>query len=133
MSFTLHQQLAADSLPVTTLKLCEIRLINDSRYPWALAIPRIEGATDWQDLADADANQLHAEVMQVARALKALTQPRKMNIAALGNMVPQLHVHIVARFEDDYAWPGPIWGVGEMVPYDSTPPLIATLKERLSA
>ncbi|MGB0921781.1 MAG: HIT domain-containing protein [Alphaproteobacteria bacterium] len=131
MSFTLHTQLEADSLPICALPLCDIRLINDSRYPWVLAVPRLEDASDWQDLADDDAAQLHTEVMKVARALKAIIQPRKMNIASLGNMVPQLHVHIVARFEEDAAWPGPIWGVGQAVPYTAPPPLISALQERL--
>lgn len=132
MSFSLHPQLAADSLPITQLTLCDIRLINDARYPWVLAIPRIEGASDWQDLDDADAAQMHSEVLAVARALKTLTQARKMNIASLGNMVPQLHVHIVARFENDAAWPGPIWGVGAAEPYATPPALITALKESLS-
>lgn len=132
MAFSLHPQLAADSLPVTSLPLSEIRLINDLRFPWALVIPRIEGASDWQDLTDGDLAAVNTEVMQVARALKTLTNPKKMNIAALGNMVPQLHIHVVARFEDDAAWPGPIWGVGDMQPYENTPKLLAELREALA-
>lgn len=132
MAFSLHPQLAADSLPVTSLPLSEVRLINDLRFPWALVIPRVEDANDWQDLIDADLATVNAEVMQVARALKTLTNPKKMNIAALGNMVPQLHIHVVARFEDDAAWPGPIWGVGDMQPYENKPKLLAELREALA-
>lgn len=108
--FKLDDRLAGDTLPVTDLSLCTVRLMNDANYPWAILIPQRTGLADLIDLAPADRVAMASEVDAVSRALKTLTTCDKLNIASLGNMVRQLHVHIIARFDSDAAWPGPVWG-----------------------
>ena len=110
-NFELHPQLAADSLPVTDLDLCCVRLVNDMNYPWLLLVPRQTGLIDLTDLSRADRITLMDEVQVAAEALKALGRCDKLNVASLGNQVPQLHVHVIVRRTDDAAWPKPIWGV----------------------
>lgn len=116
--FVLDPRLAADSLPVVDLELCSLRVMNDRRFPWLLLIPRRPGCTEVLDLAADDQAQLWREVLQLAAIMRSLTQPDKLNIAALGNQVAQLHVHVIARFRGDVAWPRPVWGVGEAEPWD---------------
>lgn len=118
MSFTLHPQLEADTVLVGDFNLCTIRLMNDSRYPWLILVPRRQGIKEISDLHANDMDVLWGEVMKAHEALRGLIKPDKMNIAALGNMVPQLHFHVVARKKDDPAWPKPIWGHSPAVPYD---------------
>lgn len=113
----LDERLAQDSQLVAELPLCQLRLMNDARFPWLLLIPRREGASEIFDLNEADQQQLWHEASVVGQMLKTLTQADKINVASLGNVVSQLHVHIVARQHDDAAWPGPVWGHGECQPY----------------
>jgi len=115
--FELHERLAADSAPVASLSLCHLRLARDARYPWAILIPQRAGVSELTDLAPPDQGQLMAEISAVSHALRQLHAPDRINVASLGNLVPQLHIHVVARFRDDAAWPGPIWGVGQAEPY----------------
>ena len=115
--FQLYPQLAADTAPVTDLALCRVLLMNDRRFPWLILVPRRAGKRDLDDLAAADQAQATIEASQAARALKALVSTHKMNVAALGNMVPQLHIHVIARQTTDAAWPKPVWGVGSAEPY----------------
>lgn len=115
--FGLHPQLAADSHPVARLELCELRLIDDCRYPWLVLIPRVAGATELIDLEPAQRRLLTDEIDIASRLLRDLFAPDKLNVAALGNQVPQLHVHLIARFRDDPAWPKPIWGQFPAQPY----------------
>jgi diadenosine tetraphosphate (Ap4A) HIT family hydrolase len=115
--FELDPRLSADSLPVMTLGLSEVRLHRDARYPWLLVIPQVPGAREILDLAGADQDRLWAEVRWAAQVLTELHRPTKLNIAALGNQVPQLHVHVIARFEGDAAWPAPVWGAHPPLPY----------------
>ncbi len=117
-AFTLDPRLAADSTPVARLALSELRLINDARFPWLLLVPRRANMAEIIDLDEGDRATLFGEIGTVATALKAMTRCDKLNIAALGNQVRQLHVHIVARFDGDAAWPGPVWGVGAPVAYE---------------
>jgi diadenosine tetraphosphate (Ap4A) HIT family hydrolase len=117
MSFELHPTLAADSVFVTALALCEVRLVRDARYPWALLIPRVAGVRDAYELRDAEQVALTRESARLSRAMATLFAPFKLNVAALGNMVPQLHVHHIARNPGDAAWPRPVWGFGEAEPY----------------
>ena len=116
--FVLHERLAADSVLVTKLLLCEVRLITDANYPWLILVPRRADIREIHRLTVEDQLQMVQEITQVSEALESHTGAMKMNVAALGNMVPQLHVHIVARFENDAAWPGPIWGVVDNIPYE---------------
>ncbi|WP_349359011.1 HIT family protein [Stappia sp.] len=129
--FDLDPRLAADSLPVADLDLATVRLMSDSRFPWLLVIPQRPDLVDLIDLAPAEQVALMAELDRVARALKAETGCPKLNVAALGNMVPQLHVHVIARFPEDAAWPGPVWGVGTAEPY--APEVAQALASRLAA
>jgi diadenosine tetraphosphate (Ap4A) HIT family hydrolase len=109
--WTLHPQLAADTVIVGDLPLSRVLLMNDANYPWLILVPRNADLIEMIDLNDAEQAQLMREVTLAARALREITAFHKLNIAALGNMVPQLHVHIIARFHHDAAWPKPVWGV----------------------
>lgn len=113
----LDERLGQDSQLVAELPLCQLRLMNDARFPWLLLIPRREGASEIFDLIEADQQQLWHEASLVGKMLRTLSQADKINVASLGNVVAQLHVHVVARRRDDAAWPGPVWGHGEWQPY----------------
>ncbi|MBB99015.1 MAG: diadenosine tetraphosphate hydrolase [Rhodobacteraceae bacterium] len=115
--FTLDDRLAGDSLAVLDLDLCTVRLMNDARYPWLLLVPMRADVTELVDLGADDRLRLIEEIAGASKALKAVSGCDKLNVGALGNMVPQLHVHIVARFVGDAAWPGPVWGAGAAEPY----------------
>ncbi len=115
--YELHPQLAADTHPLASLALCDLRLMDDANYPWLVLVPRIAGARELVDLDAGQRHQLTDEIDHVARALRRAVQPFKLNVAALGNLVPQLHVHVIARFEDDPAWPAPVWGRVAARPY----------------
>jgi diadenosine tetraphosphate (Ap4A) HIT family hydrolase len=115
--FALHPQLADDTAPVIELPLCEVRLMDDANHPWLVLVPRVADAVELIDLDPAQRAQLTSEIDAASRVLKALFQPHKLNIAALGNLVPQLHVHVIARYMDDIAWPRPVWGVANARPY----------------
>lgn len=108
--FQLHETLNADTLPITRLSLCEARLMNNRLFPWVLLVPMVEDARDITDLTDEAQLQLMREISLASGALQTITQAEKMNVAALGNQVAQLHVHVIARFRDDTAWPNPVWG-----------------------
>jgi diadenosine tetraphosphate (Ap4A) HIT family hydrolase len=115
----LHPQLAQDTAAIGDLPLSRLLVSNDANYPWLLLVPRRVGAGEIIDLGEADQSQLLIEIASVSRALKDLTVCHKLNIAAIGNLVPQLHVHIVARRRDDPAWPKPVWGAVPARAYDS--------------
>lgn len=116
--FELHTQLAKDCAVVGDLGLCRVLLMNDASYPWLILVPRREAVEELFHLSPADQRQLVDEVSGVAEALAGYARADKMNVAALGNVVPQLHVHVIARRRDDGAWPRPVWGVQPQVPYD---------------
>lgn len=109
-TFSLHPQLATDTVPVGDLPLSRVLLANDANYPWLILVPRRSALTEIIDLEENDQVQLLAEITATARALKAITECDKLNIAALGNVVAQLHVHVIARRQNDAAWPKPVWG-----------------------
>jgi diadenosine tetraphosphate (Ap4A) HIT family hydrolase len=113
----LHPQLATDTHPLAQCALCELRLMDDSNYPWLVLVPRVAEAQELLDLRVAERHLLSDEIDHAARALRTVFRPRKLNVAALGNIVPQLHVHVIARFEDDPAWPAPVWGRVAACPY----------------
>lgn len=115
--FSLDRRLEADTEPVMWLGLCELRAMNDKRWPWLILVPQRPGIVEVHDLTPLDQTMLTFETNMVAKALKTLTGCTKINTAALGNIVPQLHVHVIARDESDAAWPGPVWGNGPAKPY----------------
>ena len=130
-SFELHPQLLADTHFLSDLELARVLLMDDARYPWLILVPRRNGMRDWIDLSHVEQHRLLDEVELCSRALRAVARPDKLNVAALGNMVPQLHVHVVARHAGDAAWPKPVWGVGERLPY--TADALAALRNELLA
>lgn len=116
-AFTLDPRLDADTFPVGDLDLCTVRLMDDARFPWLILVPRRPGLADLVDVTDEDAAAASEEIRRASRVLRALTGCDKLNVAALGNMVRQLHIHVIARFETDAAWPKPVWGTGQTAPY----------------
>ena len=119
MDFILHDRLAADSVALGDGPLSSVRLMNDRRYPWLILVPRRAGLREIHELAAADRALLIEEIALAGQALQAATRAAKINVGALGNLVPQLHVHVVGRSPGDPAWPGPIWGHGRPEPYDA--------------
>ena len=115
--FARDPRLAADTFVVGETSLSQVLLMNDARYPWLILVPRRCDVTEPFELSEADQAQLWQDSMRLGEAMKAHFAADKLNIAALGNHVAQLHVHHIARFHADYAWPGPVWGVGNAVPY----------------
>ncbi len=113
--FLLDERIARDSQSILKLGLCDLRLAHDSRWPWLILVPQRSGMIEVFDLTPLDQAMLTFEQVTVAAALKKVTGATKINIAAIGNVVRQLHVHVVARFEDDPNWPGPIWGHGSPI------------------
>jgi diadenosine tetraphosphate (Ap4A) HIT family hydrolase len=116
--FSLYPRLAADTVFVADWALSRVVAMNDARYPWLILIPRRDGATEIFDLAAEDRRTMIEEIARASDGLKKLTAAAKINVGALGNLVPQLHVHIVARNPGDAAWPGPVWGQGSAQPYE---------------
>ena len=117
--FVLHEKLHADTVHVIDWKLCRVLLSNNASYPWLILVPMRKGLRDFHDVALTDKATLIEEIDRASNALQCLHDPDKINVAALGNMVPQLHVHVIARFATDAAWPGPVWGEGPILPYKS--------------
>jgi diadenosine tetraphosphate (Ap4A) HIT family hydrolase len=117
VSFALDPRLEAESIFVADLGLCQARLMNDRRFPWLVLVPQRAGLADLTDLPREERLMLVEEVAQASLALSGLTAAHKMNVAALGNHVRQFHVHIIARFTSDPAWPNPVWGLGAAEPY----------------
>ncbi|GAP64967.1 HIT family hydrolase, diadenosine tetraphosphatehydrolase [Mizugakiibacter sediminis] len=130
-TFALDPRLAADTVFVADLPLSRLLLMDDARFPWLILVPRRAGLVEWSDL-DRDAQHaLLDEAQLAAAALRAVAPCDKLNIGALGNVVRQLHVHVVARRAGDAAWPGPVWGSGAAVRYDAA--ARAALPARLRA
>jgi diadenosine tetraphosphate (Ap4A) HIT family hydrolase len=113
--FVLDPRLAADSLMLAEGPLSQVRLMDDARFRWLVLVPRVADAVEWVDLSDEHQRLLLAEINRAAQLLRVTGACHKLNIGALGNVVRQLHVHVVARDEGDAAWPGPVWGSGPMV------------------
>ena len=109
-AWSLHPQLEADTVPVGDLALSRVVALNVADYPWLILVPRLAGAVEIADLVPGDAVRLMEEIALASRALRAVTGCGKLNVAAIGNVVPQLHVHIVARWKTDPLWPKPVWG-----------------------
>jgi diadenosine tetraphosphate (Ap4A) HIT family hydrolase len=113
----LHPQLADDTHPLAVWPLCDVRLMDDANHPWLILVPRVENAIELLDLDAGQQTTLIREIDRAGRALQATMKPHKLNVAALGNQVPQLHVHVIARYRDDIAWPRPVWGMATAQPY----------------
>ena len=116
--FVLNPQLEADTHLVSELESCYLRLLNDVRWPWLILVPRIVDIEEWHDLTKGQRIMIDDEVARVACALKTMTGCEKINIATIGNMVRQLHIHVIARNQEDANWPGPVWSYGEREPYE---------------
>ena len=108
--FELDLRLARDARDVTNLPLCNVRLMDNKKFPWLVLVPRLADVSEWIDLSREQQHQLSDEIAVVSHILKALVTPDKLNIATLGNQVSQLHVHVIARYKGDAAWPNPVWG-----------------------
>jgi len=126
--FELDKRLAQDTVTIGNFKLSRLLLSKDSRYPWCILVPQINGITESYQLTEQQQIALCQESALVASQLMTIFKGDSMNVAALGNVVSQLHVHHVVRFEHDACWPGPIWGYGQLQPYDSSDLESLTLK-----
>jgi diadenosine tetraphosphate (Ap4A) HIT family hydrolase len=131
MPFLLDPQLDADTIPLGRLALSRILLMNDARYPWLILVPERPDLVEIIDLPEPDQLTLVREIAAASEVLKALYGPDKLNVGALGNRVRQLHVHVLARFQSDAAWPGPVWGVGQAQAYP--PHMAGVTADRIAA
>ena len=113
--FVLDPRLAADSVFIADGPLSQVRLMDDTRFPWLVLVPRVADVTEWLELDGGQQRLLLAEINQAGNLIRAQDGVQKLNIGALGNIVRQLHVHLVGRHDGDAAWPGPVWGSGAMV------------------
>ena len=132
-TFELDRRLAADSVFIADGPLSQVRLMDDARFPWRLRVPRVPAACEWIHLDGGQQRLLLAEINQISQLLRVEPGVAKLNIGALGNIVRQLHVHLVGRHPDDPAWPGPVWGSGVAVrhPTDALAALTAQWRSRL--
>lgn len=132
--FKLDERLEQDTFFVSDLPLCRVLLMNDSQFPWLILVPRVADVAEIIDLDEAQQQQFLKESGFVSQVLKQKTQCDKLNVAALGNMVKQLHIHHVARFTHDVAWPKPVWGNQPACPYniEQVALLISTYRESLA-
>ena len=115
--FSLDHRLDRDTILITSWPVNQVRLMDDCRFPWLVLVPERANMREPGDLCGNDQALLWSETLRASRALAAVTAAEKMNLGQLGNVVPQLHVHVVARFSGDAAWPGPVWGHGTREPY----------------
>ena len=118
-TFTIDDRLLNSTEWLADLPLCRLFLQNDTRYPWFVLVPRIADVTELYQLTEADQTQLMAEISLISRYLKDVCAMHKVNVGALGNVVPQLHIHVLGRDPNDGTWPGPVWGVGVAEPYSA--------------
>ncbi|KZN59913.1 HIT domain-containing protein [Pseudoalteromonas luteoviolacea] len=130
MAFELAPELQRDCIELATWPLCKVLLMNDSQYPWFILVPKVEGLREIIDLDAQQQLQFWQESKQLSELLMSVFEPDKLNVAALGNMVPQLHVHHIARYANDAAWPKPVWGVNPAQPY--TEAQLVELKKALA-
>jgi diadenosine tetraphosphate (Ap4A) HIT family hydrolase len=115
--FTLHNKLKDDTLEIISLALSRVLLMNDSSFPWLVLVPARDGIREIHELCVGDRAVLIEEVAAASEIIQGLFSPDKINVGALGNLVPQLHIHVIGRFRADSAWPGPVWGAGTARPY----------------
>lgn len=115
--FTLHERLKADTIDITRLRLSRVLLMNDRSFPWLILVPEKENIRELHNLDEKERSVLIEEITLASRIIEHLCKPDKINVGALGNLVPQLHIHVIGRFRSDRAWPGPVWGAGPPEPY----------------
>jgi diadenosine tetraphosphate (Ap4A) HIT family hydrolase len=132
-TFELDPRLANDTMLIDRIGLCQLRLMEDSRWPWLILVPQRPDVSELFDLTPLDQAMLTFETNQVAETLKRARSPAKINVAAIGNIVRQLHIHIIARYEGDANWPGPVWGFGARQPYADADraALVKTIRDAL--
>ena len=126
--FTLDSRLEGDTHRIASWPLCDVLMMNDAQYPWFILVPRVADATELFQLSDAQRQQLDAESTYLGRRLMAIFQGEKLNVAALGNVVAQLHIHHIVRFKNDPSWPAPVWGKFPLKPFESS-----ELEDRLAS
>ncbi|MSP52398.1 MAG: HIT domain-containing protein [Alphaproteobacteria bacterium] len=119
MAFVLDPQLVVDTVPLGEFALSGVHLMNERRYPWLVLVPKRAGARELIDLTPSEQMALVGEIDRVCRAIKPLFNPDKLNVATIGNVVAQLHIHIVGRYRIDPAWPKPVWGASSRLPYEA--------------
>lgn len=127
--FILHQRLKEDTIEITRLKLSRVLLMRDSSFPWLILVPGRENIREIHELSMEDRAVLIEEISLASQVIERLYMPDKINVGALGNLVPQLHIHVIGRFRTDRAWPGPVWGTGPAEPYSDEE--LGTVCERL--
>ena len=125
----LHAQLEKDCIRLGEFKLCSLLILKDANYPWFILLPNRENISELDQLSGDDQQQYMAESMFFSQCLQQVFQPDKLNIAALGNIVPQLHIHHIARFTSDACWPAPVWGAVAAIPYQDEQ--IKTIKNQI--
>ena len=133
MTFQLHPRLEQDCVEIGRLPLSRLLLMNDSQYPWCLLVPEREDIVEIYQLSPEDRQQLQVESCLLSAKMAEVFRADKMNIAAIGNLVPQLHIHHIVRYRTDIAWPAPVWGYSDALPYDKkqTKEIIRRLKEAM--
>ncbi len=137
--FALHPQLARDTFPIGQFPLCRVLLLNEAKYPWVLAVPQRDAVREIYELSPLDQQQLMRESVIIGRVMMQLYVGEKLNIGALGNLVPQLHLHHIVRRQSDPAWPGPVWGHAPLTGYseseraDTTQALVGALSNASEA
>jgi diadenosine tetraphosphate (Ap4A) HIT family hydrolase len=131
--FVLNSRLEADTVPVVDWPLSSVRLMNDRTWPWLILVPRRPAMKELHDLTTLDMALLVGEISKASRVVAEICQPEKVNVGALGNIVQQLHIHVIGRFRDDPAWPGPVWSFRPAVPYreDEQAQIVERLKKAL--
>jgi diadenosine tetraphosphate (Ap4A) HIT family hydrolase len=129
--FELDPRLAADTVELARWPLCRVLLMNDSNYPWLILVPQRPGLRDFDEVAGADRGILDSEITRACAALRTLFKPHKLNVASLGNAVPQLHIHVIARQTTDPAWPKPVFGIVPAKPY--TAEALVAFRKRFTA
>lgn len=118
MTFTLHPQLAADTVLIKEEEDLLLLMMNDRQYPWFIVVPKLDGITEWHQLPEEMQIRLHLYCVKLGKAVATSFDSKKINTAALGNMVSQLHVHVIGRRQDDPAWPKPVWGHTQPIPME---------------
>ena len=134
--FVLDARIEASSVFIAHLNLCQVRVQNDRRFPWLVLVPTIADLRELTELSDAQALDLMSDIRHVETLVRSLAdhldfKVEKLNIANLGNMVAQLHIHVIGRNSSDPAWPGPVWGFGQSMAYANTDDLVAVLRKAL--